>query len=217
MAFLNEIDKKLTMIGQGAIQKTKEVSDTAKITAQIKSLENQKNECYTAIGKLFCLNHIDIANEQERVIFERINTIDAEIKKNQEQMSRLKGVIYCEKCNAEIPTNSVFCNVCGAKVEQKSRIQEPMGNSSFQSGVCKRCGVPVEQGQLFCINCGSPIEVEPVNVQTEEVSQAPVKETIIPEMADDVKTNPGNICTNCGKTLGEDQLFCIYCGTPVKQ
>lgn len=42
MAFLDDIDKKLTMLGQGAIQKTREVSDTARISASIRNLENQK-------------------------------------------------------------------------------------------------------------------------------------------------------------------------------
>ena len=42
MAFLDDIDKKLTNLGQGAIQKTKEVTDSAKLSSSIKNLEGQK-------------------------------------------------------------------------------------------------------------------------------------------------------------------------------
>ena len=55
MMFLDDFDRKFTMIGQGAIQKTKEVTDTAKNAGMIKNLEVQKMECFSELGKLFYL------------------------------------------------------------------------------------------------------------------------------------------------------------------
>ena len=64
MAFLDDIDKKLTMLGQGAIQKTREVSDTARISASIRNLENQKKDYLVNLGLIFCGKHREVADEE---------------------------------------------------------------------------------------------------------------------------------------------------------
>ena len=53
MAFLTDLDKKISMLSQGAIQKTKEVTDTAKMSSQIRTLEAQKKEALEQLGKFY--------------------------------------------------------------------------------------------------------------------------------------------------------------------
>ena len=124
MAFLDDIDKKITLWGQGAIQKTKEVSDTAKLTNAIRMLETQKKECLTEIGRLYyeeCVekDHLNTEGFAELVNSHvtEIRRIDLEMQEKRNQVSQIKGVIYCTNCHAEIPQNSAFCNNCGTKVE----------------------------------------------------------------------------------------------------
>lgn len=195
MAFLDDIDKKLTILGQGAIQKTKEVSDTAKMSGIIRTLETQKKECFVELGKLFYLTHQESASDQEKVYIDKINKLDVQIKESREQMCRLKGTIYCPNCNAEIPANSLFCNVCGAKIERKNAESEV-----FKGNVCGQCGSPLEDDQMFCIHCGAKVS------RDYEYVAAEVSEEKISDL----------VCPNCAEKITEDQMFCINCGTALK-
>lgn len=199
MAFLDEIDKKLTMLGQGAIQKTKEVSDTAKLTAAIKNLENQKKECLAELGTYFVLNYRELANEQENILISKIDSFSTEIAQYQEQLSKLKRIIYCPQCNAEIPMNSLFCNVCGVKIE--NRLTESI---TPDKGICKKCGTSIEEGQLFCTNCGTKVAADDIPALEEGTEGRVVKE--------ETKL----ICPDCGNETTDEQMFCIYCGKTLK-
>lgn len=192
MAFLDEIDKKLTMMGQGAIQKTKEMSDSARISGMIRNMEIQKKEYLSDLGKLFVVVHRDIANEQEQALIEKIDSLNMEIQINKEQLNQLKGVTQCPNCNAEISKNSMFCNVCGMKIEQK--IIYPRGLSGQ---TCRQCGAALEEGQMFCSSCGVKVE----------------KEMMVEE---EIKEETTFRCSNCGNVVDEGSSFCIYCGTTLR-
>ncbi len=148
MAFLDNIDKKITLLGQSAIQKTKEVSDTAKATSAIKNLESQKKEYYIALGESFYNKHISEADEQERELIGKIKMCDFEIQQLQEQIQKIKGTVSCPNCNAEIPVNAAFCSVCGTKIERMEVVTQK---------TCSVCGAVVEEGQIFCVNCGNKL------------------------------------------------------------
>lgn len=220
MAFLDEFDKKLTMLGQGAIQKTKEVTDSAKLSAAIKGLEVQKKEKLSELGNMYYQIYKSyggsVGKEAEEIIA-GIESIEQQIDQNKEQMRKIKGVIYCPNCNAEIPMNSLFCNVCGAKIEQ--RINPVSGNVSnmeafrqesgareqVQAGPqmrCRKCGAVLEEDQLFCVNCGAKVENEEEPVQV----SSPVEQFEEEQL----------ICPNCGKVVEEGIRFCTACGTKLE-
>lgn len=50
----------------------------------------------------------------------------------------------CPACGAELAAGSRFCNLCGAKLEEKP--------------VCKGCGAPLSPGSRFCPQCGKAVE-----------------------------------------------------------
>ena len=49
----------------------------------------------------------------------------------------------CSQCGAEVRDGAKFCEICGAKIEEKP-----------QPNVCPQCGQEVAPGQVFCTNCG---------------------------------------------------------------
>lgn len=50
----------------------------------------------------------------------------------------------CPACGAELAAGSRFCNLCGAKLEEKP--------------VCKGCGATLAPGSRFCPQCGKAVE-----------------------------------------------------------
>lgn len=190
MTFLDDIDKKLTTWGQGAVKKTKDVSDTAKISGMIRNCERQKEEYFVKLGRNFYENHRETASEPEMILIQKIISLDDDIRQYMNQMTKLKGMICCPNCHAEIPVNSNFCNACGEKIEIQNN--KP---ASFGTRKCSRCGSALEEGQAFCSECGMKVE----NIQ-EKSSQ---------QMLEDMSAK---ICNKCGATIEEGQLFCVECG-----
>lgn len=207
MAFLEDLDKKLTMLGQGAIQKTKEVTDSAKLLTAIKSLEQQQKEAFGQLGFIYYKEHTEDISPSAADVIHKIKDLEQQIEARKSEMQKMKGTILCPNCNAEIPNNSLFCNVCGAKIEAQKPVNMPVKASA---GVCVNCGAPIEEGQQFCMSCGTPISIEMPNPPESGDVYAESQEE-----ANELVQDSCRVCANCGALLEEDQQFCINCGTPV--
>lgn len=69
--------------------------------------------------------------------------------------------MQCPTCNAPLPADARFCNVCGAAIPQQ--------------GACPQCGQPVQLGGRFCMFCGAalaPTAAQPPLPPQEETSEA---------------------------------------------
>ena len=53
MAFLDDLSKKLTMVGQEAASQTKAFAETTRINAKISDEERQINAYYTQLGRIY--------------------------------------------------------------------------------------------------------------------------------------------------------------------
>ena len=67
-------------------------------------------------------------------------------------------MIKCKHCGVPLDDDSLFCVICGAKVE-------PQGKA------CPCCGVEVEDDSVFCTKCGKRLVEQVVPIQEEEESQ----------------------------------------------
>ena len=217
MAFLSDLDRKISMLGQGAIQKTQDVTDTAKMAATIRGLDAQKREAFEQLGQFYYDNYEKYGGELPETaagLVNKIENLEAQKKQLQEQMQKIKGTIFCPNCNTEIPANSQFCNVCGTKIEQPQ--PEPPVQPSGR--VCAKCGAPLEEDQLFCTNCGAKVEAAPAPAPTPAPTPAPVPTpSPVPAVEEPPVSEPEKIlCPNCGKELKPEQKFCTSCGTQIR-
>ena len=58
----------------------------------------------------------------------------------------------CQKCGAEVPAGSKFCNLCGEKIEQVALFKDsdPKIKESYK---CDNCGKEIPNNSVFCPEC----------------------------------------------------------------
>lgn len=150
MAFFEDLGKKISQTGQGAVQKAKDAAEILKLNGLVSDEEKRINAIYTEIGKKYFEIHAD---DCEAVLVGMINSIKAskdKIDEYSEQIKQLKGVTKCPNCRADVQNGSPFCSFCGVKLG----ITAPsMPNITF----CTNCGNKIEDNAAFCTNCGTKL------------------------------------------------------------
>ncbi|MBQ2533585.1 MAG: zinc-ribbon domain-containing protein [Lachnospiraceae bacterium] len=112
MDFFDRIGETITQVGNVAGQKAKDVSEFAKLTGELRSLEKKQQDLYIELGKKYFEEHGDSKEEAVEVLKE----IAADVEHLKDQIAGLKGGDPCPNCGAVVPKGSKFCNSCGAKM-----------------------------------------------------------------------------------------------------
>lgn len=190
MAFYDELGKKISRTGQGAIQKTREFAEITKLNSANSELEKGIVATYTEIGRTYFQKYAQaLPDEEFAALFHRIGESMRQIEANKNQIRILKGVVPCPNCGMDVDANAAFCRSCGARLI-------PVAQMTYSGNVCSECGSPVEDGQLFCTRCGHKIE------QQAQEQSMPVEEK--------------RFCKECGEELVEGAMFCMNCGSKVE-
>lgn len=243
MAFFDDLGKKISQAGQTAVQKTKDMTDIAKINSAISDEEKNINNVYRQIGKIYVAKYSSDCAPELAGMVKSVKEAEARVAAYRKQILDIKGVMCCEKCGAEIASNVAFCSFCGAPAP---KIVTPDAPTPEMNTVrCPGCGQAVAPGMKFCTTCGQPIGntsvnspvaqptppvymptatvAEPVQMPTQPMYQ-PEPEPTAPPVQPPVITEPvqpsyqpaENRCPNCGNIVGEELFFCTSCGTKLK-
>lgn len=151
MAFFDEIGKKISQTGQGAVSKTKNVAETIRINGLIGESEKQLTAYYTQLGREYFERNKDNPDPALAQIFIAIETTRNTIADYAEQVNQLRGVAVCPKCNAEIAPETVFCSNCGENLKE---INAVAASAAPSATFCPGCGGTVAAGAAFCTSCG---------------------------------------------------------------
>lgn len=139
------------------------------------------------IGKLYCESHPDNleqfhASVQELV--KSVKTAEANIAGHNVEIKKLKGIVACTSCNADIQPGNMFCMSCGTQKQFVVQI-------SNKGKTCANCGADNPMESNFCVSCGD-------NVQYALPTPAP-------QLA-------CNSC-GAARSEGSSDKFCVSCGT----
>ena len=198
MGFFNDFGKKVTDVGQKAVQKTQEMSEIARINSFISQNENKINHAYYEIGKLFVSIY---GNDCESEFSEMVTTVVELEQQNiayRKQIQDIKGIQHCEKCGAEVPKGVAFCSSCGAAIPK-------LDNYAITEDCvkCSSCGSIVKKGTKFCTTCGHAMTIvtsDDTNVEIEVTKEVLVE-------------TEEKQCTKCGAKISKDLAFCTECGS----
>lgn len=237
MAFFEDLGKKLSGVGQSAVQKTQNATDSIRLNNQINEEERKINAAYLNIGKRYVELHGSKMEPEFSAWIQEIEGCQQRINECRVQVRRNKGLTVCTNCGAEIPEMSPFCKLCGAKnvvaeqlaaqraAEEEAKRQAEAERQAAQAAQarawaeqqaaaaaanrCSKCGHPLNPGTAFCTNCGAPVAA-PAAATAPTPTPAPAAPT--PAAAPAAEA----ICKKCGKPLATGAAFCTNCGTKVE-
>lgn len=121
MAFFDKLSETLTTTGKAAAQKTKEMADLAKLSAQVAQQESKIKTWYQVVGEKVYQQEKDQEHAELEAEFGMITEAFAEIAKLKKQIADIKGVRECAACGADVDAKALFCPKCGAKMEQEAQ------------------------------------------------------------------------------------------------
>lgn len=193
MGFFDDLGKRVSDVGQRAVQKTQEMSEVARFNSMITQNESKINDIYYQIGKLYANVHKNDAEEDFVGMVKTVNELEQQNNEIRKKIQDVKGVQRCPKCGAEVPKEAAFCNFCGTPMPKNDF------NEALADGVqCPRCGAIVKKGMRFCTSCGQAMPSPENQTESAEAPEQEIKE---------------KKCPKCGATVGNDSVFCAECGT----
>lgn len=116
MSIFDQIGERISSAGQETATKAKNFAETTKLNSRIGECEKQISQLYFEIGKAYFEKHKGDESVEEKERMEQIQNLNGEIAQCRKQIQSLKGVMYCEKCGAEIAAGIAFCTGCGNKL-----------------------------------------------------------------------------------------------------
>ncbi len=202
MGFLDDLGRKVTDAGQKTMQKTRGMSEVARINSLVSREETEVNNLYYQIGKLYVNIHGKDGEEDFVGMVTAVEELERQIFDYKKQIQEIRGIQHCEKCGAEVPKGVAFCSSCGAampQVEKQENLEEYVR--------CFNCGALIKKGMRFCTACGQAMAM-PIKASGAAESPSVSEENAILKDAE-------KICPRCGAELSEDSVFCTKCGTKI--
>lgn len=206
MAFFDNIGKKISDLGQGAMTKTRDLADSARTSAAISDEERKINSYYSQLGRLYYAKCADSADGEFLNIVNMIKDSNRRIEELRAENRARKGLVKCPKCGAENTVDSVFCCACGNRMEFQATT--PSGGTENVSSE----EVTGQSAEIVPDEETGHIEAD---VSTEEHSDnEPAADETIQEVAAEANEVPvQRVCSSCGAPLNEGAVFCGSCGT----
>ncbi len=232
MAFFDDLGKLITDAGQSAVQKTKDMTDVAKLNSMITNEQNRINSCYFEIGKLYVALHANDFESDFAVVVNALKDSEQKVRELTQQIQDIKGIVKCERCGNEVPNTLVYCSYCGNPIPRRQGFNDYSNMNLIR---CSGCGNMTDKTLRFCTYCAKPMtmivqnESQPTPVQNNQQQpqavsvpqpvqpQAPVIPVpqVQPVVPTAVVTPIGRKCPNCGVAVEDDVVFCTECGTRI--
>lgn len=151
MAFLDDIGKKISVAGQTAMQKAKNISDSSRIREEISEHEKRLQRYYYEVGKIYLCHHYNNYEEDFAEIIPLIIDSETQLRDLRKQLNSIEKAGKCENCGAVLIENAKFCTVCGKPV------QKPVPAEGSENK-CPICGATISEELSFCTSCGTKLK-----------------------------------------------------------
>lgn len=181
MAFFDELARKAGKAKDEVLQKTQDLSETAKLSGKLSEEEKVKSHLLQQIGECYVRLHKEDFEAEFADTISAYQETEKRIQRIRSQIQIIKGVRICEACGAEVSRNDCFCQKCGNPLPKLVEIV-PEGCVK-----CARCNAFVSKNMRYCTNCGELLVPQP---QKKTCANCDL------ELSPDVK-----FCPKCGRAV----------------
>lgn len=122
MDFLDNAVSKAKEAFDIACKKTGEVVTTQKQKLDVVGIENKRAKDFIALGEIYfeMIKDTEIDNIQIKDLVEAIKDKNEKIAELKSEINAAKNKRICPQCGANIDDTSIYCSVCGAKLQFES-------------------------------------------------------------------------------------------------
>ena len=154
MAFFEQIGKKISNAGQSVAQQTKNFADVSQLNSAISEKEKKISRLFLNLGEMYYEIHKDDLESDHYEVIAEISRLYSEIEQDQEKIKKIKGVVKCPQCGADVLIDAAFCSSCGAKIGKNIVKEDHKESYRF----CPVCHSVIDSDDSFCNHCGTKIE-----------------------------------------------------------
>lgn len=222
MSFFNDLGRKISETGQGAVNKTKTIAETSRLNSAINDCKNKIEMTYREIGNFYMQKYGKNPDPEIAEKIGYIKELEGNIQNMQEEIRKINGYIQCPKCGKTVKNDAFFCDGCGERL----RNQEPETR-------CAACGAVLQPNAAFCTKCGTPRnaqpnpfngqnpppyqQTQPFNNPEQDVQQHyevhEGEQSSMPGQTPQDNSNMATkVCPACGYEMDANQKFCLRCG-----
>jgi len=120
MDFLDDAVVKVKDFFDVACKKTDEMVTTSKQKFDIASIEGKRAKLYQILGKKYYneLKNTEIEDVKIKSLVDEIKSMTQKIDALRESVNSTKNKRSCPSCGAAVDKLSVYCNICGERLEK---------------------------------------------------------------------------------------------------
>ena len=130
MDFFQKLGNTLSNTGKDIAEKTKKLSDTSKLNHEITKQQESINRVYSQIGKVYFDNYSNLDYPDLKELCDSIKESNEKIEEYKSEITKIKGIINCPKCNSEVSASATFCGSCGFKLKEEQVASEVLNNNT---------------------------------------------------------------------------------------
>lgn len=167
MDFFEKLGGTITSKGKQVAQKAKDLAELSKLHGQVSTEEEVIRSAYITIGKLYFDECKDQPEGEYATEVEKINNATERIKKLEQQIHQLRGIINCPSCGEEISVDASFCSSCGVKLEKEEVVTGEVESEEVDVtdnvvvlNTCPSCGNVISKEDEVCPSCGKDLKEE---------------------------------------------------------
>ena len=134
MSFFENLKKNINTAANYTVQKTGEMTEAAKIRLDIRTHNLRLAKCFENIGQLYYKStkeNGEIASAEMDAYILEADGIKLEISILRRELAKAQGCVICSSCGAQISNKSVYCPLCGIKLEEET-VEEESGEETTE-------------------------------------------------------------------------------------
>ena len=154
MSFLDQLGKIVTKPGPQTASRQENSAYLDNLTQSKDGVAQEISALFLELGKAYYESHADDHETEFETQLAAIRDGYAKIAQCEQEAEEIAAHKRCPSCGAQLAEGSLFCNICGTKLQDVSDGAE---QEEQNSNLCPQCHAAIHPGDVFCTVCGADL------------------------------------------------------------